>query len=622
VASDEGARTAAGVQVVVDTPLLHLDRPFTYRIPPAIAEAGTPVPFGARVKVPFSGRRSVDGWVVGHTADLPEGVKDVLKVVSPLPAFDAGTLRVARWVADRYVSTLSDALRLVLPPRVAAVEKGRAAAGEAGAAPKGEAGGQAGGEPSGDARDARDARRPLAGGLPADGVVWWRPLPGEDRGRRIANLVEAALARGLGVVVVVPEVVAGSPVADALRSRVGADDLADLSGAGSDRERYRCWLDLAEGRRRVALGGRSAVFAPVRRLGLVVVDDEASHALKEQRTPRYHAREVAVERARAEGALCLLTATVPSAAVVAAVKEKRWKPLLPDRDRVRRAAPLVEVVDPDDEGPAGARLHPRALRALRDALRRGESGYVLVPRRGRAGDGSPTARTAGQVAAQLGKVLPGVKLWRLDREAIEAGERPPWEGAGPGVVVGTVAGVKDRPPLPRCRTVVVVAADAAFGQAEVRAGEEALRTWCRAAAWCGPRGRGGHMVVQARDRGHHALQALTRWDPDHFWRRELPRRAELGFPPARSLVLAEGPEEADGPAAFELLAAALGPKAELLGPAPMGRGWRIIAKVDDAPAAARALRPPLAEAARTGSPRLSVEVDPLEVLAAPRGGTT
>ena len=189
-------------------------------------------------------------------------------------------------------------------------------------------------------------------------------------------------------------------------------------------------------------------------------------------------------------------------------------------------------------------------------------------------------------------------------------------------MVGTVAGVKDRPPLPRCRTVVVVAADAAFGQAEVRAGEEALRTWCRAAAWCGPRGRGGHMVVQARDRGHHALQALTRWDPDHFWRRELPRRAELGFPPARSLVLAEGPEEADGPAAFELLAAALGPKAELLGPAPMGRGWRIIAKVDDAPAAARALRPPLAEAARTGSPRLSVEVDPLEVLAAPRGGTT
>jgi primosomal protein N' (replication factor Y) len=597
----DGGEPPEGVRVAVDTPLLHLDRPFTYRVPPELTRAGIAVPFGARVKVPFGGRKSVDGWVIGHTDDLVYGIKDVLKVVSPLPAFDRATFTLARWVADRYVSTLSDALRLVLPPRIAAVEKGRQ-------------------PPEPERRRASRAR--LADGLPASGVVWWRPLPGEDRGKRIADLVEAALARGLGAIVVVPEVVAGSPVADTLRARLGGEALADLAGAGSDRLRYQLWLDLAEGSRRVALGGRSTVFAPVSQLGLVVVDDEASHALKEQRTPRYHAREVAVERAREARALCLLTSTVASSAVVAAVKERRWKPLLPSRGRVRRAAPFVEVVNPDDEGPAGARLHPRALRVLRDALAREESAYVLVPRRGGAEGSAPFARTAGQVAAQLGRVLPRAAVWRLDREVIEAGERPPWADASHGIVVGTVAGVKDRPPLPRCRTVVVVAADAAFGQAEVRAAEEALRTWCRAAAWCGPRGRGGHMVVQARDGGHHALQALTRWDPDHFWRRELPRRAELGFPPVRALVLAEGPDPAEGQAALDLLTAALGPKAELLGPAPMGKGWRIIAKVDDAPAAARALRPPLAEAARTGSPRLSVELDPLEVLAAPRGGGT
>jgi primosomal protein N' (replication factor Y) (superfamily II helicase) len=193
---------------------------------------------------------------------------------------------------------------------------------------------------------------------------------------------------------------------------------------------------------------------------------------------------------------------------------------------------------------------------------------------------------------------------------------PPWAGRGPGVIVGTVAGVKDHPPLTGCRTVVVVGADAALVQAEVRAAEEAYRTWSRAAAWCGPQGGLGRFVLQAREGAHHAVQALVRWDPAFFWRHELPRRVELGFPPARSLVMAEGPDPAEAPDALEAMRAALGPTAELLGPAAMGRGWRIIAKVSDAESAARALRPMLAEASRSGGPHLSVDVEPLEVLAA------
>jgi primosomal protein N' (replication factor Y) len=187
------------------------------------------------------------------------------------------------------------------------------------------------------------------------------------------------------------------------------------------------------------------------------------------------------------------------------------------------------------------------------------------------------------------------------------------------VIVGTVAGVKDHPPLTGCRTVVVVGADAALGQAEVRAAEEAYRTWSRAAGWCGPHGGAGRLVLQARDGGHHAVQALVRWDPAFFWRHELPRRVELGFPPARRLILVEGPDPEEAPAVLAGLTAALGPRAELLGPAAMGRGWRIIAKVEDAEAAARALRPLLDEAARSAGPRFSVDVEPLEVLAgAPR----
>jgi primosomal protein N' (replication factor Y) len=621
-------RASAGVQVVVDVPLFHLDRPFSYRVPEAL-RAG--VQLGSRVKVPFGGRKRVDGWVVGFVAehDLPADAREVLRVVSPLPAFDAEGLELLRWVASRYAGTLVDVLRLAVPPRVAAVEQEPRLQGEAtaGTVPS------ASQQPPGAARpgpapsfgDPLVAR--VAGGWA--GAVWWRPLPGEDRATRIVALIEAALARGRGAIVVTPEVAAGSEVADAVRKAF--PDAADLASDLPERKRYRAWAELRRGHKLVAIGGRSAVFAPVPRLGAIVVDDEANAAHKEQRAPRYHAREVALCRADRARAACVLTGYVPSAELVAAVRAGTCQVEAVDRALERRLRPLIEVVDPyeQDHGPGPARLHRRSLAALRAAIRRGESAYVLVPRRGGADPAAPGARTAGQVAAELGRFLGrgddadgdgdgGTPVWRLDREVLEPGEVPPWAGRGPGVIVGTVAGVKDHPPLTGCRTVVVVGADAALGQAEVRAAEEALRTWTRAAAWCGPRDRPGRLVLQTSDPGHHAVQALVRWDPWFFWRHELPRRAELGFPPARRLLLLEGPELAEASAARDAVAAALGPRAELLGPAALGRGWRIIAKVEDAEWAARALRPVLAEAARSGGPRISVDVEPLEVLSAPR----
>jgi primosomal protein N' (replication factor Y) len=604
----------AGAQVVVDVPLFHLDRPFTYRIPQPLRES---LLLGSRVKVPFGTRRRVDGWVVGWAEELPADARDLIRLVSPVPAFDAAALDLLRWVADRYAGTLADAVRLAVPPRVAAVERdpgvaealaSMAAAGELPAVPAR----AAGPPPTSTDRLAGLVARGWAG------AVYWRPLPGEDRASRVVALVEAALSQGRGAIVVTPEVAAGSTVADAVRKYF--PEAADLSSDVPERRRYRAWVELRLGLRQVAIGGRSAVLAPVRRLGCIVVDDEANPAHKEQRAPRYHAREVALRRADRGRATCVLTGTVPSPEAIAAIQAGQCHLEAAERAVERRLRPLVEVIDPygQDDGPGPARLHRHALAALREAVARGESAYVLVPRRGAADPGAPGLRTAGQVAEELGRYLAGTLVWRLDREVLEPGGVPPWAGRGPGVIVGTVAGVKDHPPLTGCRTVVVVGADAALGQAEVRAAEEAYRTWSRAAAWCGARDGRGRMVLQTSVPGHHAVQALVRWDPAFFWRHELPRRVELGFPPARRLLLFEGAEPEEAGAARALLARALGPKAELLGPAAMGRGWRIIAKVEDAEAAARALRPALAEVSRTGELRMSVDVEPLEVLAAPR----
>jgi primosomal protein N' (replication factor Y) (superfamily II helicase) len=303
----------SAVQVVVDVPLFHLDRPFTYRVPEALRDT---VRLGSRVKVPFGGRRRVDGWVVGFADELPPGARDLIRLVSPVPVFGPRDLALLRWVADRWAGTLADVLRLAVPPRVAAVE----------AAVDGRAVGGPDGERPGPAPDDPLAALVARGWA---GAVLWRPLPGEDRGARAVAMVEAALAAGKGALVITPEVAAGSDVGDAVRKSF--PEAADLSSDLPDRRRYRAWVELRTGRKRLAVGGRSAVLAPVPRLGCILVDDEANRAHKEQRTPRYHAREVALRRAAIEGATCVLTATVPSAEAVAAVRAGQARLLAPDR---------------------------------------------------------------------------------------------------------------------------------------------------------------------------------------------------------------------------------------------------------------------------------------------------
>ena len=305
--------------MLVDVPLSHLDRPFSYRVPEALAGQ---VHLGSRVKVPFGGRRRVDGWVVGRAAELPADARDLLRVVSPIPVFGPAELELLRWVADRYAGTVVDTLRLAVPPRVAAVERTtpeaeRTAPSSANPASTSDPHAPASvpgasdlhppasvpgasdlhppasvpgasdphprvlGPPVGErSRRPRmvsavvhspspaspDPRAPAATdplvelvGAGRPGAVYWRPLPGEDRGARITALVEAALERGRGAIVVTPEVAAGSAVGDAVRKAF--PDAADLASDLSDRRRYRAWAELRRGRRLVPDPGPPAPAA-------------------------------------------------------------------------------------------------------------------------------------------------------------------------------------------------------------------------------------------------------------------------------------------------------------------------------------------------------------------------
>ncbi len=335
---------------------------------------GCDVGVGQRVRVVFAGRRRT-GWVVGvgdEPRTDPSRIRSLSLVQGEQTWFDPADVAWYRWIADRYAAELADVLRHALPDRVAAVEREAAAWPPAPAAAEVTA---AVGPPD----DAGWRRYPTAPVLlraaeqrGAPGAFWLRALPDGDAGRLVTDLVVRCLRAGRSALVLAPD--PGSPAPGAALA-VARGLAVDLRG-DDPRSRYRAFLRCRIGGARVAVGERSAVFAPLRDLGLVVVADEANPAYKERRSPRHHAREVALARARMAGAACVLLGDLPSAPLWRLLGAGHVTRIAPDRRSEGAGAPRVDVVDLADPRPAhGARAgRPR---------RRGGHGHGAAWRRGR-----------------------------------------------------------------------------------------------------------------------------------------------------------------------------------------------------------------------------------------------
>ncbi|WDZ92539.1 primosomal protein N' [Nocardiopsis sp. HUAS JQ3] len=423
-------------RVVVDTPLPHLDRYFDYRVPADMDEAAVP---GCRVKVRFNNRQ-LGGFLAERveTSEFSGRLAYLEAVVSPEPVLTPEILGLARAVADRYAGTLSDVLRLAVPPRHARVEKEAAKAAEAaeadapaeaigtnpGDAPSGAVphNTQSGADP-GTAPNAADAPRVSAtvtdapsgteaaqdaAGADPDPGPWadypegpsflralrtgqparavWNALPGAGWADAVAVAAAQTLAAGRGTVIVVPDGRDVQAVDHALEQRLGGSRYAALTADLGPAERYRRWLSVLRGGVRVVVGTRAAVFAPVRDLGLVVLWDDGDDVHADPHAPYPHARTVLSMRAHRAGAGALIgghTRTTDAQLLV----ESGWAhPLTADRATLRRRAPVVRAAGDDrelarDEAARSARMPSVALRAAREAAR---TGPVLfqVPRRG------------------------------------------------------------------------------------------------------------------------------------------------------------------------------------------------------------------------------------------------
>ncbi|MFF4772293.1 primosomal protein N' [Microtetraspora fusca] len=417
----EPAAQAPVARVVVDTPLPHLDRPFDYLVPASMDADAVP---GCRVRVRFAGKLT-DGFLLerAENTDHEGRLAFLERVISPEPVLTAEIAGLARAVADRYAGTMSDVLRLAVPPRHAKVEAEprppqESATSAQGAAPGGADGGGTG---RSETEGAKPGRSPAAGAGPGgadrggtgrsdvDAGHWraypagesflaaladgrspravWSALPGTGRDGpswpyAVAAAVRATLASGRGAVVVLPD---GKDVA--LADRVLGDTphvaiTADLGPA----ERYRRWLRVLRGEVPVAVGTKAAAFAPVADLGLAVIWDDGDDLHDEQHAPYPHAREVLALRAHRAGAAMLIGGYARTVEATRLIASGWARPLVGRREEVRARAPRVRPAGDDaemarDEAARAARLPSLAWRALRRGLEHGPV-LVQVPRRG------------------------------------------------------------------------------------------------------------------------------------------------------------------------------------------------------------------------------------------------
>ncbi len=566
---------------------------------------GQALPPGTLVRVPL-GRREVPGivWPYGGAAPAPEAaLRPIGEVLSALPPLPAAWLALVSFAAGYYQRGAGELALAVLPPELRGLDGVRLAR--------------------------RLARLPApAGGAPVETApapppmpAW--PEPSDEQAAALAALERAGaettllfgvtgsgktevylrqaarvLAQGRQALLLVPEINLTPQLEARVRARFPGRVLVSLHSGLTPAQRLRHWLLAHLGRADLVLGTRMAVFAPLPRLGLIVVDEEHDPSFKQQEGARYSARDLAVWRGRHEGVPVLLGSATPSLESWAHAHSGRYR-LLTLAGRIGGGVmPRVRIVDttvpPRDAARAPPVLAPALLQAIEERRARGEQSLLLLNRRGYAPvlhcgacgwksgcphcsawrvfhkadrtlrchhcgfaervpracpdcgnlDIAPLGRGTEKLEEQLGALLPGARIARIDADSTRAegalqAQLAAVHAGEVDVLVGTQMVAKGHD----FRGITLVAAvnpDGALFASDFRAAERLFALLMQAAGRAGrdaAQSAAGEMWVQTTAPRHPVYAALVAHDFAAFAAAQLDERRRLGLPPYTHLAL-------------------------------------------------------------------------------------
>jgi len=553
-----------------------------------------------------------------------ENLEPLAAVLDGVPALTPAMLELARWAAAETASAWGEVLFRALPPGIRS-----------------------------GAPHALPTPPPACPPGPA------RLLTGRHREGRVERRVAETLAAGGGVLVLTPEIEQARAWAARLETRLG-EPARLVTSVASPGERWAAWWACRQGQARVAVGTRAAAWLPVSPLGLAVVVDEEDPAHKSPDAPRWHARDLVLERVRREGGASLLASPAPSLESWVAARQGA---LVWEADG-RDPWPTVERVALGADHATEASLSPGLRDAAREALGRGGSVLLVLNRLGFAptlvcadcgavrrcgrcrlalvyhretralvcrlcGLRVPAASLCGRcrgrrlqplgwgterLEAEARLAFPGAQVVRYDstvapRDAETA--RTAFRSRAARVLVGTTMALRLAEETP-VDVGALVLADATLNLPDFRAAERTFQLGWRLAETVRA---DGSVWLQSFLPEHPALLAVARGEPDRFYEPEWAERQDLGYPPARRMarLLVEG--RAAVSLAADLAARGLAAGATVLGPAALA-GARIqivLLGGSELPATVAGLLEPFRGRRRLGETRLTVDIDPVEL---------
>jgi primosomal protein N' (replication factor Y) len=427
------------------------------------------------------------------------------------------------------------------------------------------------------------------------GVLLMHGVTGSGKTEVYMRAVQDTLARGKTAIILVPEIALTLWIGRQCRAWFGArfEGVAVLHSALSDVERAREWWRVRNGEARVVVGTRSAIFAPLANLGLIIVDEEQESSYKQEETPRYHGRDVAIVRAKMENAAALLGSATPSLETYHHARSGKYE-LLTLASRVeQRAMANVEVVDLREDfskthqtSPISAALHA----GIQECLAQKTQALVLINRRGYSW--SVLCRSCGtsvqcencsismthhkqrnrlechycgslkpipkqcpkcqskyvyffgegseHLEERLRKEFPGARIARLDRDTARTKRQfqetlGAFAGGALDILVGTQMLAKGHD-FQRVTLVGVISADSSLSLPDFRAAERTFQLLTQVAGRAGRGELPGRVLIQTYYPEHYAIQDAVKQDYPAFYERETQFRRAMAYPPFTSLA--------------------------------------------------------------------------------------